>query len=242
MKKLFIIFIAIFLSLSSTQTFAAGGGDTDGDGLTDIFEEEELNTDPLSPDTDGDCITDTVEYVKGLDPTEDDSDGDGLLDGEEDHDCDGNVDDGETDPLEVDTDLDGLDDFLEVECFGTNPLVEDTDGDGMTDFEEVDVSLEGLQQGECPLPLLNQGGSDPSGGGSGGAAFDSGCAIVDGSTWCFNTSSNFTPVNQVDESGGCTCRLYNHGDSKMGTWQLIIALILGFFMLTLRKKSKKSSR
>lgn len=58
-----------------------------------------------------------------------DSDGDGLLDTEE---AEYN-----TDPLKVDTDLDGLTDRQEVRVHMTDPLAKDTDKDGFTDGEEV---------------------------------------------------------------------------------------------------------
>jgi hypothetical protein len=60
-------------------------------------------------------------------PEEDDidSDGDGLMDSEEKQ--------LGTDPLQKDTDHDGLEDYLEVEMFGTNPLLWDSDGDGISD-------------------------------------------------------------------------------------------------------------
>lgn len=42
-----------------------------------------------------------------------------------------------TDPLNPDTDVDGLDDGSEVNIFFTNPLLPDTDGDGLSDGDEV---------------------------------------------------------------------------------------------------------
>jgi hypothetical protein len=44
-----------------------------------------------------------------------------------------------TDPLDPDTDGDGLTDGDEVLVYGTDPLVPDTDGDGLTDGDEVNV-------------------------------------------------------------------------------------------------------
>ena len=52
-----------------------------------------------------------------------DSDGDGLLDGEDDQDGD------------------GLTNSAELETHNTNPLLADMDGDGLSDFEEVRLSL-----------------------------------------------------------------------------------------------------
>ncbi len=66
--------------------------------------------------------------VTPLDPNGDE-DGDGLTNGEE--------KEIGTDPLEPDTDGDGLDDGLEVKIIGTDPKSNDTDGDGVTDGIEV---------------------------------------------------------------------------------------------------------
>lgn len=66
--------------------------------------------------------------VTPLDPNGDE-DGDGLTNGEE--------DDIGTNPLDPDTDGDGLDDGLEVKIIGTNPLSSDSDKDGVTDGIEV---------------------------------------------------------------------------------------------------------
>ncbi len=58
-------------------------GDTDGDGLEDAIELE-LGTDPYSPDTDQDGLTDGDEYyVYATGTLNPDSDGDGILDGDE---------------------------------------------------------------------------------------------------------------------------------------------------------------
>lgn len=58
-----------------------------------------------------------------------DSDGDGLLDSEEQN--------FRTDPKVVDTDHDGLSDRQEVKIYSTNPNEKDTDKDGFSDGEEV---------------------------------------------------------------------------------------------------------
>ncbi len=95
----------------------AGGGpvDSDGDRLTDV-REGELNTDPYDQDTDDD----------------------GLTDGEE-------VLDTETNPLEPDTDWDQLTDGDEVLRHKTNPLERDTDRGGVSDGHEV------IEDGTDPL-------------------------------------------------------------------------------------------
>lgn len=75
-------------------------------------------------------------------PTDDpdpllDDDGDGLLNGEEDANWNGIVDDGETDPNNKDTDGDGLWDGNEVKTYQTDPLNPDSDEDSVTDGREV---------------------------------------------------------------------------------------------------------
>jgi uncharacterized repeat protein (TIGR02543 family) len=66
----------------------------------------------------------------GLDPLDPDSDGDGLSDGAE-----RNVHG--TDPYDPDSDSDGLSDGDEINLHGSNPLLADTDSDGLSDFDEV---------------------------------------------------------------------------------------------------------
>lgn len=84
-------------------------------------------------------------------PIKVDSDGDGISDGDgsdnkglkigsvyvgEDANCNGRVDEGESNPTLKDSDADGLQDNLE-RTKGTNPLDVDTDGDGLSDGDEV---------------------------------------------------------------------------------------------------------
>ena len=114
--------------------------DTDGDNLPDGYEALTLETDPTKPDTDDngvlDCdedfdedgLTNLQEYEQGTEPYNDDTDGDGLKDGEE-------IYTYGTDPLKVDTDDDGLDDGDEI-YFETDPLNPDTDGNGVFDGNE----------------------------------------------------------------------------------------------------------
>ena len=58
--------------------------DLDGDGLPDALEKWTFGTDPASPDSDLDGLSDADELRIGTDPLLGDTDGDGLLDGEED--------------------------------------------------------------------------------------------------------------------------------------------------------------
>jgi hypothetical protein len=101
---------------------AAGDVDSDDDGLTDA-RETELGTDPFSPDTDGDTISDgdEVEFYG-------------------------------TDPLQRDTDGDGLDDAQELASIGTNPLIADSDGDGVSDPVEIAAGSDPLNAASSPAP------------------------------------------------------------------------------------------
>ena len=71
------------------------------------------------------------------DPLNPDSDEDGLTDGQEDVDGNGAVDVGETDPNNPDTDGDECNDGKEVNEMGTDPLATDSDGDGFGDCDEL---------------------------------------------------------------------------------------------------------
>lgn len=67
-----------------------------------------------------------------------------------------------TDPLEPDSDFDGLSDYLEL-MNGTNPLHPDTDGDGLSDYEELSVyyTFLGLSYEKISLdPLSNDTDAD----------------------------------------------------------------------------------
>jgi fibro-slime domain-containing protein len=66
-------------------------------------------------DCDFDGVLDTVEFESGcMDPAKEDTDNDGLLDGLEDANQNGIVDEGETNPCNADTDGDGFGDSTEV--------------------------------------------------------------------------------------------------------------------------------
>lgn len=117
--------------------------DTDGDGLTDAVELLNTFTDPTRSstydgiadqdvDVDDDGLTSAQEQRAGTDPIEPDTDGDGLRDGRE-------VEGGFSDPSDQDTDDDELLDDSELRL-GTDPRKPDTDGDGVIDGREVYTS------------------------------------------------------------------------------------------------------
>jgi gliding motility-associated-like protein len=135
--------------------------DTDGDGIIDALESSAVdsdndgvnnemdpaNNDPCIPnpaagpcDQDNDGLINSIEATLGTNPTNPDTDGDGINDGTENTNT--------TDPLDpcdppnatpacnIDTDGDGLLDAQET-ALGTNPTNPDTDGDGISDGNEV---------------------------------------------------------------------------------------------------------
>jgi len=107
-----------------------------------LREKYHYKLDPTNPDTDYDGLDDGEEISRGTNPTRVDSDYDGLSDGEEVHVY-------KTDPTMRDTDNDGLTDSEEViGTYGiaTDPNNEDTDGDGIPDG----VECQGL--GSVPIP------------------------------------------------------------------------------------------
>ena len=117
-------------------------------------------------DSDGDGVPDLVELAMGLDPLDPDTDGDGVLDGDEDVDGDDVPNRAELalgfDPLspdsdgngvpdgEEDRDLDLLPDGQEL-ARGTDPFVPDTDGDGFPDGLEVQAASDPLDPLSTPI-------------------------------------------------------------------------------------------
>jgi outer membrane protein OmpA-like peptidoglycan-associated protein len=79
--------------------------------------------------------------VYGTDPLDMDSDSDGLSDGDE-------VNEYYTDALNSDTDSDGLSDGEEVNEYGTEPLNPDTDGEGFADGQEIEMGTDPLDSND----------------------------------------------------------------------------------------------
>ncbi len=104
-----------------------GGDMVDAGGGPDAIEPDADAPCGLAGDADGDGIPDAIEGCEGdfdgdgvLDFMDEDSDDDGLLDGDEDRDGDGVVDFSESSTTDADTDDDGYSDAYEVAA-GTNP-------------------------------------------------------------------------------------------------------------------------
>jgi hypothetical protein len=117
-----------------------GGDDMDNDGLSNL-EEYGLNSDPTSPDTDGDGLSDGDEVnIYRTSAVNSDSDGDTLPDGVE-------VGLGNMDPNNADDDGDGVPTSVEVRWDGSSgsysasadmdPSLADTDGDTVVDLMEL---------------------------------------------------------------------------------------------------------
>jgi hypothetical protein len=102
------------------------------EGSTATSSDPAASSEPVATDNAGMIADDTaaagLAAESGLDPRNPDSDGDGILDGDE-------VNRYGTDPQSGDTDGDGLWDGNELFTAGTDPLLSDTDNDGVGDGE-----------------------------------------------------------------------------------------------------------
>ncbi|MCI0644472.1 MAG: protein kinase [Chloroflexi bacterium] len=111
-------------TITSVAQTAAALGDQDSDGLNDS-QEAAAGTDPRNRDTDGDGLLDGEEVLTwGTQPRNRDSDGDVLLDGDE------------------------------VKVYRTNPVKADTDGDGVPDGVEIGQGTNPLQAPPSATPTL----------------------------------------------------------------------------------------
>lgn len=175
----------------STNRLVDGSEDFDGDSLTNA-REFAIGTNPFDADTDDDQLTDYFEDTyETLDPTTNDTDGDGIADTHEDPDNETLRNLAEqlsgTNPLDIDTDNDTLTDDFEVNASYTNPTKnnsdsfvtnsseaennlsdasEDLDGDGLTNEREQDLGTNPLradsdQDGLSDSYELRTAGTDP---------------------------------------------------------------------------------
>ena len=147
--------------------------DTDGDGLTDGDEINRHDTNPQQVDTDFDGMSDSLELnyrfygcnnnYGHADPTDSDTDGDGVDDGEEYWTPRSSV-------IDSDTDCDGADDAFELYTQGTSLTNPDTDGDGLLD------GMEGVR-GDSYGPIGEERYLDPFSTDTDGDGIDDGVEI-----------------------------------------------------------------
>ena len=152
--------------------------DSDGDGLVNVIDVDSDN-DGLFDGTElgRDCSGDGTDEARGhcradADPStttsavNPDTDFGGVSDGNEDHNLDGKLDDGETDPtagqdaddgIMDDADQDGISDGTE-EHLGSDPNDADSDDDGLLDGEEPNFSDD--SDGDGTINLLDSDSDD----------------------------------------------------------------------------------
>jgi formylglycine-generating enzyme len=126
------------------------GLDAEPDGLSNVLEFR-WQTNPQSPNSDGDTLTDGAEHnTHGTFPDATDTDGDTLSDSAE-------INTHLTNAKLTDTDGDGLSDNAELATHLTLPLNRDTDGDGFSDGAEISLGTVPLN-GASRIANIARGG------------------------------------------------------------------------------------
>ena len=182
--------------------------DDGGFGLPDNWELaffgnlDEGNDDDFEPDG----LLNLDEFFAGTDPTNPDSDGDGLLDGAE-------YNTYFTNPVVADTDGDGLVDGDEVNTHSTDPLDPDSDGDGFNDGAEVAAGSDPNDNASTPLtvggaivlidPTHNNGSFELLGGVQGAAKASHWDTDADGDVdnWTLWGAAVGGPATALNDSG-----------------------------------------
>jgi uncharacterized repeat protein (TIGR01451 family)/MYXO-CTERM domain-containing protein len=195
--------------------------DTDGDGLINaldpdsdndgLFDGTELGITMPNADTDvnaGHFIPDADAGATTTDPLDADTDDGGVIDGAEDYNLDGAIDQGELDPNDpsddvnaLDTDGDGLTDGTEMEI-GTDPNDADSDDDGVLDGDEPNFSDD--TDGDGDINALDQ---DSDGDGIlDGTELGTDCSDPDTGDDCVPDADGgeetTSPVNPDTDGGG----------------------------------------
>jgi hypothetical protein len=218
--------------------------DTDGDGVADGFEDTNGNgvyepgkgeTDPVTADSDADGCDDGAEYGNGTSPTSGDSDGDLLPDGQEDFNCDGVIDpnQGETDPLLVDTNGNGVPDSMEPTFICVDPGKFGVGGRRPVDFHEQElgdwrIGIEAASTAEMRTVTYSEltiAGMTNPGDVRAGAVFDydettaAGPSQVAGFVLSLPTDTNFdyTPDTGMVDAVTARDRMINLIQTEFGT-------------------------
>ncbi len=167
------------------------GGDSDGDGLPDVWEEEMFGNlaESGDGDSDEDGLTNDREFLFGTLPQEADSDDDGLTDAEE-------IDTRDSDPTLADTDGDGLSDkvetntgvYVSAEDTGTNPRAADTDADGLPD---------GVENNSGTFVSDTDTGTDPNNRDTDGDGGSDGVEVIAGSDPHDGSDASAVPAGTV---------------------------------------------
>jgi len=145
---------ALLIATSNGSLVAINiSGDGDADGIPGWWETryglDDQDPSDANLDNDNDGLTNIQEYSNVSNPLNADTDSDGLSDGDE-------VTINFTNPRRYDTDGDGLSDGDEVIIHFTDPLAADSDLDGFTDGEEVNqYGTNPNDAGSVPPALVN---------------------------------------------------------------------------------------
>ncbi|MEY2930225.1 MAG: hypothetical protein RL033_974 [Pseudomonadota bacterium] len=145
--------------LGDSEEDANGDGRHRGDSNENGIFEPDLGeeTDPTNADTDEDGLSDGLEQLFNTDPFQVDSDGDGIRDGDE-HDL--SIDQFAClSPSQPDSDGDGVNDGAEL-TGGSNPCNVDSDADGVLDGVEVSDGTSPSVAGDALLDTDGDGLSD----------------------------------------------------------------------------------
>lgn len=198
----------------------AGSGDTDADGLPDVWEKiyfpNDLTKLTATGDYDGDGLKDTGEYARDTDPTKPDTDGDGLSDSVE----TGtglfvSATDTGSNPKKADSDNDGLSDSTEVNRVPpTNPNKPDTDGDGFSDAAEIADGTNPLDPNDNVLTFVIANSEKEFSGTQGKDGWYSGYRIFDPTAGTedlsYDPTKDFIPFPGGDGQGAW--------DGELQTW------------------------
>ena len=204
-----------------------GAGDTDADGLPDLWENQyfpgDLTRLTRTGDYDQDGLSDPGEYQRDSDPTKSDTDGDGLTDLVE----TGtgiwvSTSDTGSSPKKTDTDGDGLTDTQEAQHVPpTNPNKADTDADGFTDSEEIAWGTDPTNPNDNPFTFVIANSQAEFSGTQGQNGWFNGYRVSDpvAGTVNYNPNQDFIPYpggeGQGDWDG--VAQTWNNGSWDLNT-------------------------